>query len=151
MQNISGNMLEKIQEVLEEPLGYFFHRFLKYEVNIGIALIYSEILDKRCEIIKFHIRDTDKPFRISKYLSVVFFQYTDDSNEVKAACENLLHNLGDEKAIVAYTEFYRDKDKNPELIINRLYHIFEQALRENVNIESDKEFMKEYEKYHIVI
>jgi hypothetical protein len=62
-----------------------------------------------------------------------------------------LHNLGDERAIVAYTEFYRDKDKNPELIINRLYHIFEQALRENVNIESDKEFMKEYEKYHIVI
>ena len=141
------NTLEKLHKVLDKPIAIFFKRFLKYDVRVAIALVYSE--KKVLKTIKEHIRKTDAAYKISKYLSVVFFQYIKNDKETKAACKNLFKKINDKKAILAYTEFYENKDNSPEMIINRLYQIFEQAVKNNTKIKSDKEFMKEYEKYHI--
>lgn len=144
-------MINDFKSAVNEVMEEFFHKYLHYDVKSGIALIYSKTKNAK-ETIKNGIRTTDKFVQISKHLFIVFYQYSNNDEEIKAACVNLLKKLDSfekkSKTVLAYTSF-REEDKSVDSVISRLYIVFDEALLNKESLKSDKEFLKEYSKFHI--
>jgi len=144
-------MVQQLCSILREDVSEYLHKYIHYDVNVTMALIYTQD-EAAGSIIPKHIRDTDKMIRISPHLYAVIYQYTNTDNESSAAVENLEKYLDNkENSLIAYTHFH-ESDKDADTIIKRLYEIFEELFKNSdANMESDSDYFKRFMQNHITM
>ena len=142
-------MVEQLCSILRKDVSEYLHKYVHYDVNVTMALVYTQD-DEAGKIISKHIRDTDKMIRISTHLYAVIYQYTNTDKESSAAVENLKEYIhGKENSLIAYTHFH-ESDKDADTIVIRLYEIFEDLFKkQDVNMESDADYFKTFMRNHI--
>lgn len=142
-------MLEQLRRLLGKEVGEYLHRYIHYDVKVSMALLFTQ--DEAAEgLIREHIRPTDKALKVSKHLFVIFYQYTETDEEAESAVRNLENRLSEKsKTLIAYTTFH-DSDKDPDTVITRLYHIFEDLFSKSKGeIRSDADYFRELEKFSL--
>jgi hypothetical protein len=144
-------MVEQLCTILRDDVSEYLHKYVHFDINVTIALIYTDRNDAR-EVIARHIRESDKVIPVSTHLYAVIFQFTDTEKEADAAAQNLENRLLEKgRALAAYTHFH-ESDKDADTIVTRLYDIFEDLFtKQKGNIESDALYFKEFMANHITM
>ena len=144
-------MVEKLCDILRDDVSQYLHKYVHFDINVTIALVYTDRKDAK-QIINSHIRNTDKLIAISPHLFAVIFQFTNSDKEADAAVVNLEKRMLQEgHALIAYTHFH-ESDKDADTITRRLYDIFEDLfMNQKKVVESDEAYFKEFMATHITL